>query len=204
MIVKGLVNHGPLPIFKNRCRCPGVQGDMAALSRQQNGGAVSDMERTCIHAATLARLTRVQAFMRMAPAFAALATFLLLALFAAVPAFAAGNGQNISVAYAYKAAADENRARIIVHFEKEPNLHWFMLMHPNRLVIDLPRTRFGFDPKSLEPRGMIEKVRYGLVSDSSSRLIISIKGPFKVENLRFENSEDGPDGKLMIDLVSVS
>ncbi len=121
-----------------------------------------------------------------------------------VPAFAAGTDNSTAIAYAYKVAGDRNRARVIVHFEKEPEIHWFMLMHPNRLVIDLPRTKFGFDPKSLEPRGMVNQVRYGLVSETSSRLIIGIDGPFKVEDLRFADNEGAVGCRLMIDIVSVT
>lgn len=146
-------------------------------------------------------------------ALAALRLILAIAVFPAVfvlfalgvsPAAAAPAEMNASVAYAFKMAGDENRARVIVHFEKEPEIHWFMLTRPDRLVLDLPRTKFGFDPKSLEPRGMVTGVRYGLVSDSSSRLIIAMDGPFKVENLRFAGNENMPGTRLIIDLVSVS
>jgi N-acetylmuramoyl-L-alanine amidase len=129
---------------------------------------------------------------------------LIPAMFSSVPAMAGERANSQTVAYAFKAVGDHKRARIIVHFEQEPEIHWFMLMHPNRLVIDLPRTKFGFDQKSLTPRGMVREVRYGLVSDAASRLIIGMDGPFKVENLRFSEKEGIPGCKLMIDLVSVS
>jgi N-acetylmuramoyl-L-alanine amidase len=162
------------------------------------------MKVTCKQPVGLAKLFKMRAFGRPAFAFWVFLAIALTAFFVPVTAFAAGHGGDTAVAYAYKAVSDESRARIIVHFEEEPDVHWFMLMHPNRLVIDLPRTRFGFDPDSLEPRGMVGKVRYGIVSDSSSRLIIGVDGPFKVENLRFVDNEGVPGCRLMIDLVSVS
>lgn len=156
------------------------------------------------HVAAGLALLKVFAALRFTLIIAATIAVLLVFAGGATASFAAPAEMKTAVAYAYKLAGDENRARLIVHFEKEPEIHWFMLMHPHRLVIDLPRTKFGFDPKSLEPRGMVTGVRFGLVSDSASRLIVGFDRPFKVEDLRFASNDNMPGSRLIVDLVSVS
>ncbi len=81
-------------------------------------------------------------------------------------------------------AGDDLRTRIVVMFDREPKLSTLLLDNPHRLVVDLPETRFGFDEKSLEARGLVSRVRYGLVGKGRSRLILTLSGPFKVEDLR--------------------
>ena len=64
-------------------------------------------------------------------------------------------------AHGYKMAGDAARTRIVVHFDREPEMRWFLLRSPHRMVIDLPEAGFSFDEAELEPRGMVSEVRYG-------------------------------------------
>ncbi|NUS19507.1 MAG: AMIN domain-containing protein, partial [Mesorhizobium sp.] len=61
----------------------------------------------------------------------------------------------------YKMAGDATKMRIVVNFDREPDVKWFLLRGPNRLVVDLPRTRFALEAKDVKPRGLVRAVRYG-------------------------------------------
>ncbi len=111
------------------------------------------------------------------------------------------NGEQI--AFALKMAGDANRMRTVIRFDGEPDPNWFLLRNPHRLIIDFPRLRFGFAPESLEPRGMIANVRYGLLNDQRSRMILSMSGAFEVENFRIEENENSPGYRIIVDLISV-
>nr|WP_246188750.1 N-acetylmuramoyl-L-alanine amidase [Nitratireductor arenosus] len=107
-------------------------------------------------------------------------------------------------ASAYRMAGDAARMRVVIEFDREPPLKWFLLRAPHRLVIDLPETTFGFDSKALEPRGLVTEVRYGNLGDGRSRIILASDGPFAVEKLAIRKNEDAPGHRMMLDLVAAS
>lgn len=101
-------------------------------------------------------------------------------------------------------AGNDLRTRIVVMFDRKPEISTLLLNHPHRLVINLPETRFGFDEKSLEPRGLVSRVRYGLVGKDRSRLILTLRGPFDVENLEVLENENAPGYRMVADIVATS
>ncbi|WP_407922019.1 N-acetylmuramoyl-L-alanine amidase [Brucella tritici] len=107
-------------------------------------------------------------------------------------------------ALTFRMAGDDLRTRIVVMFDREPKLSTLLLDNPHRLVVDLPETRFGFDEKSLEARGLVSRVRYGLVGKGRSRLILTLSGPFKVEDLRVLKNESASGYRLVADIVATS
>ena len=70
----------------------------------------------------------------------------------------------------YKMAGDASRMRVVMHFDREPELRWSLLKRPHRLVFDLPEAGFAFEDEELEPRGMVTGVRYGNLDSGSSRM----------------------------------
>ena len=104
----------------------------------------------------------------------------------------------------YKVAGDATRTRIVMNFDREPEPQWFLLRGPHRLVIDLPETRFGLDPKSLKARGLVKGVRYGHLEEGSSRLILTAKGPFIVEKIEVVANEKTPGYRLVADIAAAS
>ncbi|WP_445558067.1 N-acetylmuramoyl-L-alanine amidase [Ochrobactrum sp. A-1] len=107
-------------------------------------------------------------------------------------------------ALTFRMAGDDLRTRIVVMFDREPKLSTLLLDNPHRLVVDLPETRFGFDEKSLEARGLVSRVRYGLVGKGRSRLILTLSGPFKVADLRVLKNESASGYRLVADIVATS
>ncbi len=118
----------------------------------------------------------------------------------------AGNAAHAEdlAALTYQAAGDELRTRIVINFDHEPDVSTMLLGDPHRLAIDLPKTVFGFDKKSVEPRGLITDVRYGMIDSTRSRLIFTLKGPFAVERLDVIKNDTSPGYRLVADLVASS
>lgn len=104
----------------------------------------------------------------------------------------------------YKMAGDATRMRIVLNFDREPDPKWFLLRGPHRLVIDLPDTKLRIDAKALRARGLVKNVRYGLVEDGISRLIVSTKGPFSVEKVDVLANENSPGYRMVADIVAAS
>lgn len=107
-------------------------------------------------------------------------------------------------ALTYQAAGDELRTRVVINFDREPDISTMLLEHPHRLVVDMPKTVFAFDKKSVEPRGLVEDVRYGMLDAARSRLIFSLKGPFAVERIDVIKNDNSPGYRLVADLVASS
>lgn len=127
-----------------------------------------------------------------------------IALFIGSAALAADSGKPELAALTFKMAGDELRSRIVVMFDREPNVETHLLTRPHRLIIDLPEASFGFDKESLEPRGLISEVRYGLIAEKRSRLILNAKGPFRVEKLEVLKNESSTGYRMVVDIVAVS
>lgn len=136
--------------------------------------------------------------------FAALLVLLSVLLIQSVSVYAADRAASPLAALTFRMAGDDLRTRIVVMFDREPKLSTFLLDNPHRLVVDLPETRFGFDEKSLEARGLVSRVRYGLAGKGRSRLILTLRGPFKVENLRVLRNESASGYRLVADIVATS
>ena len=135
-----------------------------------------------------------------------LALLVLLSVlpFQSASVYAADRVTSPLAALTFRMAGDDLRTRIVVMFDREPKLSTLLLDNPHRLVVDLPETRFGFDEKSMEPRGLVSRVRYGLVGKGRSRLILTLRGPFKVEDLRLLKNESASGYRLVADIVATS
>lgn len=108
------------------------------------------------------------------------------------------------VAKGYKMAGDATKMRIVMDFDREPDIKWFLLRGPNRLVIDLANTRLAIDAKDLKPRGLVKGVRLGALGEGISRLIITGKGPFAVDKLDVLKNEDGTGYRIAVDMSAAS
>nr|WP_274423991.1 N-acetylmuramoyl-L-alanine amidase [Chelativorans sp. YIM 93263] len=104
----------------------------------------------------------------------------------------------------YKMAGDAVRTRVVLHFNREPDIDWFLLRSPHRLVIDLPTTEFAIDEAELEPRGLISKVRYGRMDEQRSRMILAVDGPFTLDDLKVLENESDPGYRLIVDILADS
>jgi len=99
-------------------------------------------------------------------------------------------------------AGDETRTRIVIHFDAEPDLRWVLLRGPHRLAIELPQTRFSFDPSRLKAHGLVRNIEHGRVGDDSARVVVVTKGPFVVERAEVIPEESGTGARLALDLAA--
>lgn len=127
----------------------------------------------------------------------------LLALFINVlPSSAAAS--TVLQAQNFKMAGDASRMRIVVQFDREPDMRWFFLRGPHRLVIDMPEAAFGFDAGELEARGMVTGVRHGNLDQGNSRIIVSFDGPFEIERFDILQNEESEGFRLVADIMASS
>ncbi|QPC93307.1 N-acetylmuramoyl-L-alanine amidase [Mesorhizobium sp. INR15] len=108
------------------------------------------------------------------------------------------------IATGYKMAGDATKMRIVMSFDREPDLKWFLLRGPNRLVVDLQNTKFAIDAKDLKARGLVKGVRLGDLGDGVSRLILTGKGPFAVDKLDILKDDTGAGYRIAIDISAAS
>jgi N-acetylmuramoyl-L-alanine amidase len=71
---------------------------------------------------------------------------------------------------------DETRVRAVFTFDREPVLSRLIISNPDRLVIDLPETSFGFAGPGPKAAGLIADMRYGLMQEGKSRIVMTAKG----------------------------
>ncbi len=101
-------------------------------------------------------------------------------------------------------AGDATRMRVVIHFDAEPDLHWMLLRGPHQLVVELPETRFVFEPEALKPLGLVKDVRYGAAGEGRARVILATKGPFTVEDAQVLPDEHGQGYRLALDIAAAS
>jgi N-acetylmuramoyl-L-alanine amidase len=119
-------------------------------------------------------------------------------------AMAASADDEVLEAVGYKMAGDSSRMRIVVQFDREPELRWLMMGGPHRLVFDISEAAFGFDEAELQPRGMVTDVRHGNLGTGSSRIIVSFDTAFEVERIDILENEASPGYRLVADVVASS
>ncbi len=139
------------------------------------------------------------AMARLAPFASMLLLTLLIAAMTVVPSAA-----EPLQARDYKLAGDAERVRLVIWFDREPDLHYLLLRGPHRLVIDLPATDFLIEPAALKPRGLVSGVRFGNREDGTARMMLTAKGPFAVEKLEVIPNEAAPGFRLVADIVASS
>lgn len=104
----------------------------------------------------------------------------------------------------FRMAGDASRMRVVLEFDREPDLRWFLLDNPSRLVFDLRDTKLAFAADDIKARGLVASVRYGASADDASRLVLTAKGPFAVERVDVLKNESSPGFRLVADLSAAS
>lgn len=104
----------------------------------------------------------------------------------------------------FVAAGDASRTRVVLRFDRDPAMRWFLLRGPHRLVLDFPQASLDLDDESLEPLGMIAAVRYGTLEAGRQRVIITFDGPFAVQRIDVIENETGTGHRLVADVVAAS
>jgi len=99
---------------------------------------------------------------------------------------------------------DGKHVRIVISFDGEPDPKFLLLRAPHRLVIDLPGTRLFIAPPDLKARGLIRGVRYGQLKTDDTRLILTGRGPFRLDGFEVVRDGTAPGHRLVVDLSASS
>ena len=99
-----------------------------------------------------------------------------------------------------RAVGDLTRTRLIAVFSGNPDYSLQFLDHPNRLVVNLPRTDFSSQKQPPLKLGMVTDLRYGTSGPNSSRIILTTNAPFVIEKDNIEQLDSGL-WQLVIDLT---
>lgn len=104
----------------------------------------------------------------------------------------------------YAMAGDAVRTRIILQFDQKPEIRWFLLRNPHRLVIDMPETEFHIDATQTKPVGLVTEVHYGQIGEGQSRLVIASDGPFDIDDVQVIKNEQTPGFRVVADIAAAS
>ncbi len=119
----------------------------------------------------------------------------------AAPVFA---GSEPVLAYAARIAGDETRARIVIDLDRKIDIAVHYVSNPPRVVVDLPKTGFGFPAEQLAPRGLFSDIRYGAMDDDSARLVLTGRKPVELTGAAVQVDDKDNSVRLVLDAVSVS
>ncbi len=126
------------------------------------------------------------------------AWLLALAALCAVPVGAAG-ANNPLLAYGARIVGDDARTRIVIDFDREPRFSVHYIANPERIVVDLPATAFGFPAKDLEARGLFKDIRYGAMDEGSARIVLTAARPVQLVLAKVQSDENGNGHRLVLD-----
>lgn len=141
--------------------------------------------------------------------FSRIAVVLLLAV-----AGTAANGNAMSAvqaqpadplaAYAARIVGDRARTRIVLEFDRKPEIAVRYIARPDRIVVDLPSTVFTFPEADLEARGLFRDIRYGSMDADSARLVLTADRPARLIASEVKANESGEGYRLVLDAEMVS
>jgi N-acetylmuramoyl-L-alanine amidase len=103
------------------------------------------------------------------------------------------------IAYAARIAGDDARTRIVIDFDREPKFSIHYTARPNRLIVDLDETAFGFDEKDLKPIGLFSDIRYGQMGEGVSRIVMTANRSIKAVIAKVQKNDDGKGYRLVIE-----
>ncbi len=122
-------------------------------------------------------------------------------VFACLPDVRADDAAKLDplLAYGARIIGDDARTRIVIDFDRAPDFSVHYIANPERVVIDLPATAFGFPAGDLEARGLFKDIRYGKMDEDSARIVLTAKKPVKLEVAKVQEDEGGKGHRLVLD-----
>jgi N-acetylmuramoyl-L-alanine amidase len=103
------------------------------------------------------------------------------------------------LAYGARIVGDDARTRIVIDFDRAPAFSIHYIANPERVVVDLPATAFGFPAKDLEARGLFKDIRYGTMDEDSARIVLTATKPVRVALAKVQADEGGKGQRLVLE-----
>lgn len=97
------------------------------------------------------------------------------------------------------------RTRVVLDVDRELKFEIFTLPDPYRVVVNLPEVLWKLDDATVpENKGLLSRMRYGLFSPGTSRMVLDVKGPVNVANSFMLKPVDGGRWRFVMDLSPTS
>jgi N-acetylmuramoyl-L-alanine amidase len=108
------------------------------------------------------------------------------------------------IAYAARIAGDDARTRIVIDFDRRPEFSLHYTARPDRLIIDLGETAFGFSEADLKAIGLFSDIRYGRMGEGASRIVLTARRPTRAVLAEVQPNEAGKGFRLVLDCEVIS
>lgn len=99
--------------------------------------------------------------------------------------------QQPMLAFSARVAGDAARTRVVIDFEGKPEFSIHYVGGPERIIVDLSATAFGFPAADLAPRGLFKDIRYGTMEADSARMVFTTERPVKLVLAEVQENENG-------------
>ena len=99
-----------------------------------------------------------------------------------------------------------DKTRFVMEIDEKPAYRVFTLPDPYRVVIDLPRVNWDVaqDTVKRQRRGVVNKLRYGLFSPKTSRVVLDAEAPVRLKTVFVIPPRNGYPYRLVVDLAKTS
>lgn len=132
-------------------------------------------------------------------ALARLAT--LIVIVAAVPLARAGD----IVATGFDLQGDRDTTQFTAFMSEDVGYTASVLPDPYRVIIDMANVAFDVPPGAgRKPKGLVKAIRYGVVDDGKSRIVIDTAGPVLITRSTLEPKSGKKPARINIELLSIS
>ncbi|WP_321391307.1 N-acetylmuramoyl-L-alanine amidase [Emcibacter sp.] len=105
---------------------------------------------------------------------------------------------------AARIGVDKHRTRFVLELSDKVEFSIFTLADPNRIVIDIAEVDWKIGPGGAEGDGFIERYRYGLFKPGTSRIVLDLKYPVKVDKSFFLPPKKNYPYRFVLDLKKTS
>ncbi|WP_417318149.1 N-acetylmuramoyl-L-alanine amidase [Emcibacter sp.] len=95
---------------------------------------------------------------------------------------------------------DKNRTRFVLEMSDKVKFSIFTLADPNRIVIDIDEVDWKIGPGGADGKGVIERYRYGLFKPGTSRIVLDLQYPVKVDKSFFLPPKKKYPYRFVVDL----
>lgn len=107
------------------------------------------------------------------------------------------------VAYSGRIAGDDARTRLVLGFDRRPEISVHYVANPYRILIDLPDTVFALKKDEIAARGLFSDIRYGGMAAGKSRIVLTADRPASVVASEVRK-EEGGSYRLVVDTAIVT
>ena len=83
-----------------------------------------------------------------------------------------------------RVVGDASRARIVIDVSASPDMRWFLVRAPHRLVLEFADVEYRHEDEPVKPRGLVSDIAFGPAGDGRSRLVLHRRGGLRRRECR--------------------